>query len=101
MSSPATSSASAPCMVTIMMLTVQGAEADEVAGLDMGADDYLTKPFSPRGLLARVRALLRRAGEDKPAPLEAGASPPAPAHRAGSAGPPAPAPAPPPMGAAR
>lgn len=56
----------------IMMLTVQGAEADEVAGLDMGADDYLTKPFSPRGLLARVRALLRRAGDDKPAPLEAG-----------------------------
>jgi DNA-binding response OmpR family regulator len=56
----------------IMMLTVQGAEADEVAGLDMGADDYLTKPFSPRGLLARVRALLRRAGEEKPAPLVAG-----------------------------
>jgi DNA-binding response OmpR family regulator len=56
----------------IMMLTVQGAEEDEVAGLDMGADDYLTKPFSPRGLLARVRALLRRAGEEKPAPLEAG-----------------------------
>jgi DNA-binding response OmpR family regulator len=56
----------------IMMLTVQGAEADEVAGLDMGADDYLTKPFSPRGLLARVRALLRRAGEERPAPLEAG-----------------------------
>jgi DNA-binding response OmpR family regulator len=58
--------------VPIMMLTVQGAEEHEVAGLDMGADDYLTKPFSPRGLLARVRALLRRAGEEKPAPLAAG-----------------------------
>jgi DNA-binding response OmpR family regulator len=58
--------------VPIMMLTVQGAEENEVAGLDMGADDYLTKPFSPRGLLARVRALLRRAGEEKPAPLAAG-----------------------------
>jgi DNA-binding response OmpR family regulator len=56
----------------IMMLTVQGSEEDEVAGLDMGADDYLTKPFSPRGLLARVRALLRRAGDDRPAPLKAG-----------------------------
>jgi DNA-binding response OmpR family regulator len=58
--------------VPIMMLTVQGAEEDEVAGLDMGADDYLTKPFSPRGLLARVRALLRRVGEERPAPLAAG-----------------------------
>ncbi len=56
----------------IMMLTVQGGEEDEVAGLDQGADDYLTKPFSPRALLARVRALLRRAGEEKPAPLLAG-----------------------------
>jgi DNA-binding response OmpR family regulator len=56
----------------IMMLTVQGSEEDEVAGLDLGADDYLTKPFSPRALLARVRALLRRAGEEKPAPLAAG-----------------------------
>ncbi|MBV8202118.1 MAG: response regulator transcription factor [Acidobacteria bacterium] len=56
----------------IIMLTVQGSEEDEVAGLDMGADDYLTKPFSPRGLLARVRALLRRAGDERPAPLAAG-----------------------------
>jgi DNA-binding response OmpR family regulator len=56
----------------IMMLTVRGAEEDEVAGLDLGADDYLTKPFSPRALLARVRALLRRSGEEKPAPMVAG-----------------------------
>ncbi|MBI3929164.1 MAG: response regulator transcription factor [Armatimonadetes bacterium] len=44
----------------IMMLTVHSAEEDEVRGLDLGADDYLTKPFSPRTLLARIRALLRR-----------------------------------------
>ncbi len=46
--------------VPIMLLTVRNSEEDEVLGLDLGADDYLTKPFSPRGLLARVRALLRR-----------------------------------------
>ena len=56
----------------VMMLTVRGAEEDLVQGLDLGADDYLTKPFSPRALLARVRALLRRAAIDKPAPLVAG-----------------------------
>ena len=56
----------------IMMLTVKNAEEDQVQALDLGADDYLTKPFSPRTLLARVRALLRRAGEEKPMPLAAG-----------------------------
>ena len=59
--------------VPIMMLTVKNAEEDQVQALDLGADDYLTKPFSPRTLLARVRALLRRAGEEKPMPLAAGA----------------------------
>ncbi|MFW6146843.1 MAG: response regulator [Thermodesulfobacteriota bacterium] len=46
--------------VPIVMLTAKGEEADIVAGLELGADDYVTKPFSPRILLARVRAVLRR-----------------------------------------
>jgi len=46
----------------IMMLTARGEEADLVRALELGADDYLTKPFSPRTLIARVKALLRRAG---------------------------------------
>ncbi len=49
--------------VPVMMLTVRATEEDEVHGLDLGADDYLRKPFSPRALLARVRSLLRR-GDD-------------------------------------
>jgi two-component system phosphate regulon response regulator PhoB len=44
----------------ILMLTAKGEELDKVAGLDAGADDYVTKPFSPKELIARVRALLRR-----------------------------------------
>ena len=55
--------------VPIIMLTARGEEADRVLGLDLGADDYVTKPFSIRELLARVRALLRRS-EPKPAQLE-------------------------------
>jgi DNA-binding response OmpR family regulator len=47
--------------VPIMMLTARSQEADKIRGLDAGADDYLTKPFSPGELVARVRALLRRA----------------------------------------
>jgi DNA-binding response OmpR family regulator len=45
----------------VIMLTARGEEADRIVGLELGADDYVTKPFSPRELAARVRALLRRA----------------------------------------
>ncbi len=56
----------------VLMLTVRASEEDVVRGLDLGADDYLAKPFSPRTLLARVRALLRRAGGPVAALLTAG-----------------------------
>lgn len=49
--------------VPIIMLTAKAAEEDMLLGLDLGADDYLTKPFSPRELVARVRVLLRRASQ--------------------------------------
>ena len=59
--------------VPVMMLTARGEEQDLVKALDLGADDYLTKPFSPKTLLARVKALLRRATADRAqAPLAAG-----------------------------
>jgi DNA-binding response OmpR family regulator len=48
--------------VPILMLTAKSAEEERVGGLTLGADDYLTKPFSPRELVARVRAILRRSG---------------------------------------
>jgi len=51
--------------VPLIMLTARGDEADRVAGLDAGADDYITKPFSTRELLARVRAVLRRKTPDQ------------------------------------
>jgi DNA-binding response OmpR family regulator len=47
----------------IILLTAKGQEVDKVLGLDLGADDYVTKPFSPRELVARINALLRRATE--------------------------------------
>ncbi len=52
----------AESQVPILMLTARSAEDDLLRGLDAGADDYLTKPYSPRELAARVRALLRRSG---------------------------------------
>ena len=51
----------------IIMLTARDDEVDKVVGLELGADDYITKPFNPRELVARVRAVLRRA-ESRPAP---------------------------------
>jgi two-component system, OmpR family, alkaline phosphatase synthesis response regulator PhoP len=50
--------------IPIIMLTAKSEEADIVSGLELGADDYLTKPFSPRVLLARIKALLRRKSKD-------------------------------------
>ncbi len=51
------------CGVPIIMVTARGDTADRIVGLEMGADDYLAKPFEPRELLARIRAVLRRQGE--------------------------------------
>jgi DNA-binding response OmpR family regulator len=50
----------------IIMLTALSTEPDKLAGLDLGADDYISKPFSPRELVARVRAVLRRAAREQP-----------------------------------
>src|ERR1700679_2431685 len=58
--------------VPVIMLTVRGEEEDLVRALELGADDYLTKPFSPRTLLARIKALLRRAGMENSGPLASG-----------------------------
>ena len=60
--------------VPIIMLTARAEEVDELVGLELGADDYVTKPFSPRALLARIRSVLRRASpaEDGEAPLSVG-----------------------------
>ena len=61
--------------VPIIMLTARGEEADRVVGLELGADDYVVKPFSGREVVARIRAVLRRAATPEPAderPLEVG-----------------------------
>jgi len=54
--------------VPVIMLTVKGEEIDKVKGLDLGADDYVTKPFSPKELVSRVKAVLRRVEMPTPAP---------------------------------
>lgn len=55
--------------IPVIMLTALGEEADRIVGLELGADDYVTKPFSPRELLARIKAVLRRkSGEERVAP---------------------------------
>ena len=58
--------------LAIIMLTARADEYDKVAGLDSGADDYVTKPFSPRELVARIQAVLRRAKSDEGGVLQAG-----------------------------
>lgn len=60
-----------PREVPIVMLTALAEEVDRIVGLELGADDYLAKPFSPRELLARMRAVLRRAGEQAATPRAA------------------------------
>ncbi len=57
--------------VPVIMLTARGEEVDRIVGLEMGADDYLAKPFSPRELVARIRAVLRRTPADGVAPESA------------------------------
>jgi DNA-binding response OmpR family regulator len=51
----------ADCTTPILMLTARGDDVDRIVGLELGADDYLSKPFNPRELVARIRAILRRA----------------------------------------
>ena len=63
--------------VPILMLTARGGEVDRVVGLELGADDYVTKPFSLRELQARIRGLLRR-GEQRVSATPAGETPPTP-----------------------
>ena len=60
----------AKSQIPVIMLTAMGEETDRIVGLEMGADDYLPKPFSPRELLARMKAVLRRA-QCAPAPVRA------------------------------
>ena len=56
--------------VPIIMLTALSDDVDKIVGLELGADDYLTKPFNPRELLARVKAIMRRINRDAAAPVE-------------------------------
>jgi DNA-binding response OmpR family regulator len=61
--------------VPIIMLTARGEETDRIVGLELGADDYIVKPFSAREVAARIRAVLRRAGHGAQAPAESAAAP--------------------------
>jgi two-component system phosphate regulon response regulator PhoB len=59
--------------IPIVMLTAKGEEVDRIVGLELGADDYITKPFSPREVVLRVKAVLRRAAAAEPPPAGDGA----------------------------
>jgi two-component system OmpR family response regulator len=74
------SGSGADSQVPIVMLTAMSEETDRIVGLELGADDYVAKPFNPRELLARIRAVLRRSSADSATP---GAPPPAKALRFG------------------
>ena len=68
--------------IPILMLTARGDETDRIVGLELGADDYLPKPFNPRELLARLRAILRRAAPAARSDTRTfGAPPPTPTRR--------------------
>ena len=58
--------------IPVIMLTAKAQESDKVVGLELGADDYVTKPFSPRELIARIKAVLRRGKEDLPEVIKIG-----------------------------
>jgi two-component system OmpR family response regulator len=60
--------------IPLILLTARNSETDRIVGLELGADDYVTKPFNPRELLARIRAILRRAGTQAPATAQRFAS---------------------------
>lgn len=64
------------CEVPIIFLTARTDEIDRVVGLEIGGDDYITKPFSPREVSARVKAVLRRTGKNRQAPPASAAAPP-------------------------
>jgi phosphate regulon transcriptional regulator PhoB len=57
-------------VIPIIMLTAKGEEVDRILGLEIGADDYMTKPFSPRELIARINAILRRSASGQPASVK-------------------------------
>jgi len=73
--------------IPVLMLTARDEDVDRIVGLEMGADDYLAKPFNPRELLARIKAVLRRAEHapsTKPAPMISTVSPPSMLPKLGS-----------------
>src|SRR3989442_3259324 len=70
----------------VILLTARGEEADRIVGLELGADDYVTKPFSPRELATRVKTVLRRGGPGRPPPRHPPGGPPGPAAAGGRGG---------------